>query len=367
MSTDNSRRSFMKTAAAGSAAAIIGAPYIGNAEAAKGTVWKVQSSWDAGTTGYTLFKEWCDSLKEKSGGELTVKPFSAKSVAADNNSMFDAVRSGVLQGMNQPTLYWAGKMPATVFLSSYPMGPDQPAQWDTMFYGLGMLEMAREIYKKRGLYYVGPIQHDANIIHSKTPVNSVADFEGLKLRVPGGMVAEVFQAFGASTVSLPGSDIFPALEKGTIDAADYVGPAVNYDLGFHQVTKYILFGPPGTMSLYQPVDLMDLTVNLRAWKKLSPKMQTFVEEQVYVYSRDHFVTIQKRNVDAMAKFKKAGSIVSRFGADDVAKFRKAAIPIWFKWAKKNKDASRVFKLHLDYMLNETMGYVTPADIKGYSL
>ena len=65
-------------------------------------------------------------------------------------------------------------------------------------------------------------------------MNSVADFKGMKLRVPGGMVAEVFQSFGASTVSLPGSDIFPALEKGTIDAADYVGPAVNWDLGFAQ-------------------------------------------------------------------------------------------------------------------------------------
>lgn len=77
------------------------------------------------------------------------------------------------------------------------------------------------------------------------------DFKGLKRRVPGGMVSEVFQAFGASTVSLPGSDIFPVLEKGTIDAADYVGPTVNWDLGFAQVTKYVLFGPPGLMSVRQ--------------------------------------------------------------------------------------------------------------------
>ncbi|MDH5182820.1 MAG: TRAP transporter substrate-binding protein DctP [Gammaproteobacteria bacterium] len=367
MTTNTNRRNFIKTAAAASGAAIIGAPYIGNAEAAKGHTWKVQSSWDAGTTGYTLFKEWCDSLKEKSGGELTVKSFSAKSVAADNNSLFDAVRSGVLQGMNQPTLYWAGKMPATVFLSSYPMGPDQPAQWDTMFYGLGMLEMAREIYKKRGLFYVGPIQHDANIIHSKTPVNSVADFKGLKLRVPGGMVAEVFQAFGASTVALPGSDIFPALEKGTIDAADYVGPAVNYDLGFHQVTKYILFGPAGMMSTYQPVDLYDLTVNLRAWNKLSAKMQFFMEEQVSIFSMHHYVSIQKANVVAMEKFKKAGSIVSRLGAEDVAEFRRKSIPIWFKWANKDAEAKRVFKMQLDFMMNDVMGYVTEADIKGLKL
>jgi TRAP-type mannitol/chloroaromatic compound transport system substrate-binding protein len=361
------RRKFLKGLAAAGGAAVLGAPYIRNAEAAKGQTWKVQSVWDAGTTGYSLFEEWANGIKEKSGGELTIKPFAAKSVAADNNALFEAVRTGVLQGMNPFTLYWPGKIPASVFLSSYPLGPDQPSQWDTMFYGLGMLGMAREIYSKFGLVYVGPIQHDANIIHSKTPVNSVEDLKGMKIRLPGGMVAEVFQQFGVSTVSLPGSDIFPALEKGTIDAADYVGPAVNYDLGFHQVTKYILFGPPGTMSIYQPCDLMDLTVNQRAWNQVGAKMQNFMEEQVYIYSRDHYTTIQKRNVEAMAKFKEAGSVVSRLSAEDVAKFRAAAIPIWFKWAKKDADASRVFKLQLDYMMNETMGYVTPEDIKGQSL
>ena len=361
------RRRFLKATAVAGAAAVVGAPHIRNAEAAKGQVWKVQSVWDAGTTGYTIFEGWAKSIKEKSGGELTINPFPAKAVAADNNALFEAVRSGVLQGMNPFTLYWPGKIPACVFLSSYPMGPDQPAQWDTLFYGLGMLEMTRKLFAKFGLFYVGPIQHDANIIHSKKPVNSLADLKGMKIRLPGGMVAEVFQQFGVSTVSLPGSDIFPALEKGTIDAADYVGPAVNWDLGFAQVTKYILFGPPGLMSVYQPVDLMDLTVNMGAWKRLSRKMQGFVEDQVRAYSLHHYVSIQKRNLEAMDKFLKAGSTVSRMSAEDVVKFRKAAIPIWYKWAKKDADAKRIFKLHLDFMLNEVTGYVTPADIKGMSL
>ena len=278
-----------------------------------------------------------------------------------------AVKTGVLQGMNAFTLYGAEKTPASVFLSSYPVGPDQPAQWDIMFDALGMKELARKIYQKHGLYYVGHVHHDANIIHSKKPVNSVADFKGMKLRVPGGMVAEVFQSFGASTVSLPGSDIFPALEKGTIDAADYVGPAVNWDLGFAQVTKYILFGPPGLMSIYQPVDLMEISCNLGAWKRLSPAMQSLMEEQVKVFSSQHFLGIQKRNVEALAKFKEAGSFVNRMSADDVAQFRKKAIPIWFNWAKKSPDAARVLKLQIDFMMNDLMGYLTPEDIKGYSL
>jgi TRAP-type mannitol/chloroaromatic compound transport system substrate-binding protein len=230
-----------------------------------------------------------------------------------------------------------------------------------------MLDMTRQIFAKHNMFYVGPIQHDANIIHSKKPVTSLADLKGMKIRLPGGMVAEVFQKFGVSPIALPGSDIFPALEKGTIDAADYVGPAVNYDLGFHQVTKYILMGPPGMMSIYQPVDLMDLTVNMGAWKRLSKKMQVFVEEQVAIYSLHHFVTIQKANMEAMEKFTKAGTTVTRLSEADVMTFRKAAIPVWFEWARKDADAARVFKLQLDYMENDIMGYVSPSDIKGMKL
>ena len=365
---DTSRRQLLKAGTLAGGALLLGAPHIRNAEAAKTQTWKVQSSWDAGTTGYKLFEEWSNAFKEKSGGELAIKPFPAKAVAADNNALFDAVRTGVLQAMNPFTLYWSGKIPASVFLSSYPAGPDQTSHWDTMFYGLGMLEMTRDIFSKFGLFYVGPIQHDANIIHSKKPVNSLDQLKGMKIRLPGGMVSQIFEQFGVSTTSMPGSDIYPALEKGTIDAADYVGPAINLDLGFAEVTKYIIcMGPPGQTSLYQPVDLMDLTVNMRAWKRLSKQMQVLVEEQVQTYSVHHFVTIQKANVEAMEIFLKKGTTVSRLSAEDVTRFRKAAIPVWYQWAKKNKDAKRVFELQRDFMLNPYMGYLTQADVKGLKL
>jgi len=92
-------------------------------------------------------------------------------------------------------------------------------------------------------------------------------------------------------------------------------------------------------------------------------MQKFVEEQVYTYSLRHHIAIQKRNMEAMDKFIESGSTVSRLGMDDVAKFRKAALPIWNKWANKDADARRVFELQLDYMRNEILGYVTQEDMK----
>ncbi|MCP4688905.1 MAG: ABC transporter substrate-binding protein, partial [Desulfobacterales bacterium] len=163
------------------------------------------------------------------------------------------------------------------------------------------------------------------------------------------------------------SEIFPALEKGTIDVADYVGPAINYALGFHQVTKYISMGPAGFMSIYQPVDLMDLTVGMKSWNKLSPEMKRFLEMEVHVYSDMHHAGIQKADQEAWKKFEEAGTVVTRLSEEDVAKFTKLAVPLWYKWANKNKDAARVFKIQLDYMMSGSLGYVTPKMIKGQKL
>ena len=362
----DARRKFLKTSLIGAAAtAAVAAPFVGDAEAQKTTTWRIQTSWPGGI-GLDIFKNWCAGIKEKTGGELEFKGFGAKDVVGDFQ-LFDAVRNGVLEAMNPFTLYWAGRMPASVFLSSYPLGPRNPHEWDVFYYALGGLEIARDLFKKVGMHYVGPIHHGPNIIHSKVPIRSIEDFRGRKMRLPGGMVAEVFQAAGAKTTLLPGSEIFPALEKGTIDVADYVGPAINYALGFHQVTKYISMGPPGFMSLYQPVDLMDLTVGMNAWNKISKKMQQFVEMEVHVYSDLHHAGIQKADQEAWKKFEEAGTIVTRLSQDDVEKFTKLAVPRWYAWANKDQSAARVFKIQLDYMMSGSLGYVTPDDIKGQKL
>lgn len=352
-------------AALAAASEQVGAPFIRTARA-ETTTWKIQTSWAAGTQGYRIFKEWCETVVEKTGGELALRPFSDKEVVG-TFELLDACRNGVVQAMNWFTLYGAGKMPASVFLSSYPLGLRNPHEWDVFFFGLGGLELARDLYAKQNLYYVGPVHHGPNIIHSSVPIRSIDDFKGRKMRVPGGMVAELFTAAGAKTTLLPGPDIFPALEKGTIDVADYVGPAVNYDFGFHQVTRFISMGPPGFMSIYQPSDLMELTVNMDAWEKLSPQMKQFFEQETHVYSDIHHAGIQKADQEAWPKFKEAGTRVTRLSERDVDAFTELAIPLWFKWANKDKSAAQAFKIQLDYMMSGSLGYITPAMIEGHSL
>jgi TRAP-type C4-dicarboxylate transport system substrate-binding protein len=126
-------------------------------------------------------------------------------------------------------------------------------------------------------------------------------------------------------------------------------------------------GPPGLESIYQPVDLMDLVVNMNVWNKLSPAMKLWVENEVEAYSAAHFGAIQKADLEAWDKFIKSGTQINRLPFEDLEKFQRVAVPIWFKWANKDKDAARVFKAQLDLMESPSLGYVTPEMYKGQKL
>ncbi|WP_241697487.1 TRAP transporter substrate-binding protein DctP [Vreelandella salicampi] len=359
------RRNFLKTAAVGSAAAVA-APWIGNVQAQEGIRIRMQSSWQPGTTGYRIFEEWAAGVAEATGGEVRIEPFPAGAVAGAFE-VADAVRNGVLDGQNWFTVYWPGKMPAGVFLTAYPMGLSVPHQWDMMFGAYGGFGIAKDLYRKQGQELLGYVHHDLNLIHSKVPLRSFDDFKGVKIRMPGGIVAETFASIGAQTTLLPGSEVYPALEKGIIDAADYTGAAVNYELGFWQVADYIIMGPPSTPCLHQAVDLMDISVNRRTFERMSPQTQDLMHDLVAAYSREHYAAIQKANAEAWPKYREKGVEIIHLTENDASRFRDAAIPLWFKWANKDPDAARLFRAHLNTMMDPAVGLVTEEDIQGYEL
>jgi TRAP-type mannitol/chloroaromatic compound transport system substrate-binding protein len=350
-----SRRRFITAAAAGGTA--VAFPAVVRAQAS--VKWRVQTAHVAGTVGYTAFQKYCASVKALSEGKLEFQGLPAEGIVGTFD-MFDAVKKGVLDAMHVFTLYWSGRMPVAAFLSSYPLALDRPDQWETWFYELGGLQIARKAFQAHNMFYVGPIQHDLNLIHSKIPIRSYEEFKGKKIRFPGGMIAEIFSHAGVSTVLLPGAEVYPALEKGIIEAADFIGPAVNYNLNFHEVAKYIIMGPPTTPCLHQPVDLMDLTVNLAKWNALSKHLQDIVMAATRQHSWDHYAYIQKENVAAWDKYKAKGVQIIRLSEADIQKFRRHAIPMWFSWAKRDPLAREAFASQLAFMKTFSVGYISDA-------
>jgi TRAP-type mannitol/chloroaromatic compound transport system substrate-binding protein len=359
-----SRRRFLKTAAAtaGATAATVGVPaFLRHASAAPINI-KMQTAWDAGTVGFVEFQKFTKLVGEMSEGKLTVEPFPAGAIVG-TFEMFDAVKAGVFDAYHSFDVYWVGKVPACTFLSSYPFSLDRPDQWETWYRELGGLEVAREAYGKHNMYYLGPIQHDDNLIHSKIPIRSFEDFKGKKIRYPGGVIADIYRAAGVSTVLLPGGEVYPALEKGVIDASDYVGAAVNYNLGYGEIAKYIIMGPPSTPCLHQPVDLMSVEINMNSWKKIPKHLQQLLEAAVGMHSYMQYAAIQKADLQAFDDFqKKQGVEVIRLKDSDIEKFKKFAPELWVKWAKKDPLAMKAFKSQWEFLKTVKVGYYTDADM-----
>ena len=360
---EGSRRKFLKTvaAAAGAAAGVLGFPGVMKLSAAAPIKVKIQTGWDAGTVGYTKFQDWCKVVGEMTEGKLVVEGFPAGAIVG-TFEMFDAVKAGVFDAMHCWDVYWPGKIPACTFLSSYPFAMDRPDQWDTWFWSLGGKEIAREAYGAHNMHWIGPIQHDDNLIHSKIPIRSFEDFKGKKIRYPGGIIADIYRAAGVSTVLLPGGEVYPALEKGVIDASDFVGWAVNYNLGFGEIAKYIIMGPPATPCLHQPVDLMSVEFNMNKWKAIPKHLQQLFEASVAWHSLDHYTAIQKADLETVPKFKKLGVEIIRLKDSDIVKFKKFAPELWVTWAKKHPLAMKAFKSQLEYMKSVKVGYYTDADM-----
>lgn len=358
-----SRRNFLKTAAvaAGTAAGVMGFPGVMRLSAAAPIKWKMQTCWDAGTVGYTKFQDFGKKVAEMTENSLQIECLPAGAIVG-TFEMFDAVKAGVFDAYHSFDVYWPGKVPVCTFLTSYPFAMDRPDQWDTWYWVLGGRELAREAYGKHNMMYLGPIQHDDNLIHSKIPIRSFEDFKGKKIRYPGGIIADIYRAAGVSTVLLPGGEVYPALEKGVIDASDFVGWAVNYNLGFAEIAKYIIMGPPSTPCLHQPVDLMSIEVNMNKWKALPKHLQVLLEAAVAWHSIDHYTGIQKADIDVIPKYKAKGVEIIRLKEKDLDKFRKFAPELWVKWAQKDPLAMKAFKSQWEYMKSEKMKYYTDADL-----
>jgi len=365
--SNKSRRDFLRTAAVagGAAAGVLGFPGVMRLSAAEPINIKMQTVWDAGTLGFVKFQDFCKTTAEITEGKLTIEGFPAGAIVG-TFEMFDAVKAGVFDAMHCFDVYWPGKIPAATFLSSYPFGMDRPDQWETWYEKLGGKEIAREAYGKHNMYYIGPIQHDDNLIHSKVPIRTFEDFKGKKIRYPGGIIADIYRAAGVSTILLPGGEVYPALEKGVIDGSDFVGAAINYNLGFGEIAKYIIMGPPSTPCLHQPVDLMSIEVNMKSWQKIPPHLQQLFETAVKWHSYDQYTSIQAEDIIAFNKFQtEQGVEVIRLSEQDIAKFRRFAPAMWVEWAKKSPLAMKAFKSQLEFMKSVKVGYITDKDMVDY--
>ena len=328
------RRSFLKKAAAGVAASTVAAPAI--AQSQPTVSWRMAASWpkslDTLYGGAELIGK---RVAQATGGKFTIKVFAAGEIVG-GLQVLDAVQNGTVECGHTAPYYYFGKDPTFAFACAIPFGLNTRQQYAWMMHG-GGLELMREFYKDYNM--LGIPAGNTNCQMGgwfRKEIKTVADLKGLKMRI-GGTAGLVMSRLGVVPQQIAGGDIYPALEKGTIDAAEWVGPYDDEKLGFYKVAKHYYY--PGW---WEPGPELDLLVSLKAWEALPKEYQTILEmacAEAYDWMMAKYDAV---NPAAMKRLIANGVKLSAFSNEIMAACYKTAREVYDEIATKNAKFAKIY-------------------------
>ncbi len=334
------RRSFLKKAAVGVVAGTVAAPAIVKAQAPAGlpnVSWRMAASWPKSLdTLYGGAEHIAKRVSDATGGKFNIKVFAAGEIVG-GLQVLDAVQAGTVECGHTASYYYFGKDQTFAFGTSIPFGLNARQQY-AWYYHAGGLELMREFYKDYNV---------VNILAGNTgcqmggwfrkPIKSVADLKGLKFRI-GGTGGTVLTRLGVVPQQIAAGDIYPALEKGTIDAAEWVGPYDDEKLGFYKVAKHYYYpgwweGGPST----------ELLVGTKAWEALPKEYQAILEAacaEAYIWMVAKYDAV---NPAALKRLLANGVILAPFPNDVMTACHKASEENYEEVASKNAKFRKVYE------------------------
>ena len=306
------------------------------ADAQERVRWKMQSAFPSnlshlGTSGVRLM----NTVERVSGGNFELKFFEPGALVPALEC-FDAASKGSVESCFTTAGYHTGKHPSLAFFTAVPFGPSFGEYFAWMIYGGGK-ELQNEIYARSNLYSI-----DCNMIGPETSgwfkkqVGSLDDLRGLKMRF-FGLGAQVMQKLGVSTQLLAGADIYPALERGVIDATEFSMPNMDIDLGFHQIAKFNYY--PGW---HQQSSIGELLMNKAAFEGLSDQNQAILEtscgHNIYV----NYAETEAKNPEAMNKMLEEYGVTNvRWTDEELAAFEAAWNEVVEEQSAEDEDFARI--------------------------
>jgi TRAP-type mannitol/chloroaromatic compound transport system substrate-binding protein len=267
------RRDFLKTAGTAAVAATAASTMAAPAVWAKGKTyrWKMVTTWPPNfpvlQTGAERFAK---RVTEATSGRLKIQVFAGGELVPPLG-VFDAVSSGTVQVGSGASYYWAGKVPAAQWFCSVPFGFNAQGI-NAWFYSGGGLKLWEEVYAPFNL--VPRPQGNTGVQMGgwfRKEIKSIEDFKGLKMRIPG-LGGKVVAKAGGTVVLLPGAEVFTSLERGVIDATEWVGPFHDLQMGLYKAAKYYYY--PGW---HEPGSCLEVMFNKQAYDSLPKDLQAIVD------------------------------------------------------------------------------------------
>ncbi|WP_157139956.1 TRAP transporter substrate-binding protein [Roseibium aggregatum] len=305
--------------------------------------WTFQTSETAGEPGFINKQKWAESVEKMSGGRIEIEILPIGAVVPHTDTL-DAVGSGILQGHLTDPSYFAGKDPAFAMMGNLVGAWSDPFELIGFMQSGGGHELYAELVEPYGVHFIGAAATEPEAFVSSVPIRTVEDLKGVKMRAPEGMVYEIFSKAGASPVALPGSEVFTALDKGVVQAADYTVFATNQSQGMNDVAHYPLY--PGFHSL----PLIDISMTKSIWDELPDDLKAILNASVDQFIFDHVYSVRKLDAAAVEEAKANPEIeIVNWSGDERAKFRRIAQQEWENWAGKNDLTQRYYDAVVAYL------------------
>jgi TRAP-type mannitol/chloroaromatic compound transport system substrate-binding protein len=256
---------------------------------------------------------------------------------------FEAVRGGMAEMGSSCSYYWGGKIPEAPIFTTVPYGMTCQERTSWLYNG-GGLQLWHELYAPFNIVPFPMINTGVQMGGwFKKEIKSLADLKGLKMRIPG-FGGKVMAKAGANVVLLPPSEIFVSLERGVIDAADWIAPYHDKRMGLHQAAKYYYY--PGW---HEPSTVGELLINKKAWESLPADLKAVVQcaaADCYIWSLGEFDSL---NGDALKELvEKHGVKVQKFPDDVLAQLKKLSAQVLEEEAAKSAKMKKIYEAFKDF-------------------
>lgn len=335
------RRKFL-AAGAMAAPALLAAPTVAQAQAAHS--WKLVTSVPKGLPGPgTSAQRWADRITKMSGGALSVTVYGAGELVPPFGTQ-EAVENGTAEAYHGSGSWFSGRDISHAFFTSAPFGatPDEMHGW--MYFGGGQ-ELLNEFTNPRGLQvFIGGGSGVQTLGWFKKPINTVDDLKGLNFRITG-FGAAVMAKLGVNAVSMPAGEIFAALQSGTLDGAEWVGPANDMAFGFQKIMTHMY--TPSFADVYGGIEF---GINKAAWDALSDELKTIVqvasEAEATLLTSDSLYS----NILGLEKLREEqGVTVGQFPPEVWAAIRTAAKEAMAEVAASNPFVAKLMDSYYSYV------------------
>jgi TRAP-type mannitol/chloroaromatic compound transport system substrate-binding protein len=329
------RRTFLKAAGVGTAAATIAAPAI--AQSHPEIKWRCASSFPKSLdTIYGAAEIVAKRVNEITDGKFQIR-VAAGGEIVPGLQVLDAVQNETVECGHTVSYYYVGKDPTLAFDAAVPFGLTARQQNAWMYYG-GGLELFREFFKDYNIVQF-PCGNTGAQMGGwfRKEIATVKDLEGLKFRI-GGIAGQVLQKLGVVPQQIAGGDVYPALEKGTIDAAEWVGPYDDEKLGFYKVAKYYYY--PGW---WEGGPQLVFYVNQKQWGSLPKLYQSALETACAEANVRTLAKYDAQNPAALKRLVGEGAVLKPYPREVMEACYKAAFELYDEIAAKNEKFKKIYE------------------------